>query len=93
MFNWLRKSWAAGKHVLGKTKDILGKGLQIFNKGKELYSDVKGKIANIPVIGTAANALLAKGEEELSKKTGLRMDDINKAASLTEKIQKALPTG
>jgi len=95
MFDWIKKSWARGKQVLGKMRGGVEKGLQIFNKAKDLYRDVKTGVANMPVVGTAASALIAKGEESANKyakeKTGFTMQDVNKGAAIAEKLASVLP--
>jgi hypothetical protein len=95
MFDWLKKSWARGKQVLGKMRGGVEKGLQIFNKAKDLYRDVKTGVANLPVVGTAAAALITKGEESANKyakeKTGFNIEDVNRGAAMAERLASVLP--
>jgi hypothetical protein len=97
MWNWLKKSWAAGKSVLGKVKGGLDYGLRLFQKGKDAYQNVRNTLTNLPIVGTVAENLINKGESAANQyakeKTGYNMGDVNKAAGLAKNISNLLPMG
>jgi uncharacterized protein YjbJ (UPF0337 family) len=95
MWNWIKKAWAVGKKVLGKVKGGLDKGLTLYKKGKDLYTDVKGKAASLPVVGSVASDLIRQAEGKVgqiyAEKTGRDLlQDVGRAEGLADKAQRGL---
>ena len=76
------KAYAYGKGAAKGAADAYG-------KAKDLYQQTKEKISSLPVIGNAASGLIGKLEdkakEEIQKRTGMSVSDIDaRAQQLSE---------
>lgn len=88
--------WFDGvKRFLGKVGSGVMGAVRLFNKAKDWYGGAKNTVANLPVIGTAASALIEKGEskvnEAMKRKVGVDMRDISKGVGMVEKVASYLP--
>ena len=68
-----------------KIAPAIGKAVQkagsIYDKGKNMYSQLKGTLTNLPVVGQIADRLVKEGEKKASdyvqEKVGLSLNDID----------------
>jgi hypothetical protein len=92
---WLGSLLGGVKQFIGKVKPVLGGGIKIFDKMKGKYDNIKGTIANVPILGAVAGELIKQGEEKLANvieaKTGINPAMIGKGISIARTVEGALP--
>lgn len=87
-FNSLKNVAVRGVSAIGKAKNTVDKGLQMYDKAKHFYSQIKQVAGDIG--GDRARAAIAQREAAaqaaFKKKTGVSVQDINKAAGVTRQV-------
>ena len=78
VFSWMSKAIKRVAPAIGRAATKAG---SLYDKGKMVYSQLRGTLTNLPVVGQIADQIVKKAETKASdfiqSKTGLTLNDID----------------